>query len=528
MGSNVAGLGDLNGDGVGDYAICATGYDSGGASNVGLLRVISGADASVIHEYIGTVSGGNIGTCVTSVGDVDGDAVPDFAFGSDEGYGHLYLASGATGVFLWTLAGGTSNGDFGESIAALGDVNGDLIPDFAVGDGAYDTTTITGYITDSGAVWVFDGSNGSIIALLWGTIPYDRMGESLAPLGDVNADGITDFLCGSNGYSSPTLSECGLTAVHSGANAAQLFTVTGATSYIYSPSALAGVGDINGDGFADFLVGAQLEEPSGGLDQGSVTLHSGRPADNGLILNKWFGTENLEHLGCAVSSAGDVDEDGVDDFLFGANGSAFGGRAYIYSGGNGERLWISESEGWAHRYGSSVAGIGDINNDGSLEILIGSTRAWNMGPSPGAAYLLSFQNFASVSATSLSAAAGGTVTWSLNFPDDYVHQSNHLRYRTLLSTTAGLSHAYGWQIPLGADSLFASSSSGFYPGVFTNPEGALNTDGDASVSAVLPAGFASRLVGSTFYVSFACYELTDWNALLVHGFSRTLPLTITP
>ncbi len=138
LGNSVAGAGDVNRDGVPDFLIGIPYADAGGGSS-GRARVYSGADGAVLLQVDGTTAGAQLGWCVGSMGDLDGDGIPDFAAGAPnelmpEGRGTVRTYSGADGSTLYRLAGGEGSSDSGWSVAGLLDIDGDGAGEIAVGD----------------------------------------------------------------------------------------------------------------------------------------------------------------------------------------------------------------------------------------------------------------------------------------------------------------------------------------------------------------------------------------------------------
>ena len=170
-----------------------------------------------------------------------------------------------------------------------------------------------------------------------GSSAFDFMGRAVAGAGDVDGDGKADFIVGA----SRELTGAGSVFVYSGATGALLYRKDSSDSLSYFGFSVAGAGDVNGDGKADFLVGAFQADPGGLENAGSVFLYSG--ADGSLLYRKdgaGFGDE----FGISVAGAGDVNGDAKSDFIVGArladpNGVSNAGSAYLFSGATGELLY---------------------------------------------------------------------------------------------------------------------------------------------------------------------------------------------
>jgi hypothetical protein len=219
FGYSVAGGGDVDGDGLDDVLVGAP--HQGGS--LGRVKILSGLTGVTIRTIYAS-SNGLFGRSVASVGDVDGDAVPDIAVGdTSAGAGRISLHSAATGVLLWNFNAVNPVSALGEDVAAVGDIDGDGVPD--VGAWAWSNHALV----LSGA-----SATAALIHLIY--IPGAGGDKyAISGLGDANADGIPDFAARGS--------------VYSGANAGLLSA--------YSPNGyVASVGDLSGDGISDLAVGA--------------------------------------------------------------------------------------------------------------------------------------------------------------------------------------------------------------------------------------------------------------------------------
>jgi hypothetical protein len=300
---------------------------------------------------------------------------------------------------------------FGNSVAVVGDVNGDGVPDLAVGapfqDGDFDIENGFGPPQDVGKVWLISGANLSVIRQL--NDPFFQQavpnkfggffGFSVAGVGDINHDGVPDVLVGVSHHSNFDLDHinAGEAIVFSGANGSVLFTLTDPDEDEGNRMgyAVAGLGDVNGDGVRDLLVGIPKKDSEDGLlkDIGSALIFSGAngslirsldpPAQGGAEANGRFGT--------AVADAGDVNGDGVSDVLIGAPGNS---RAYVFNGATGALIFTltSPASPGADRlpsFGAAVAGGQDVNGDGKPDFLIGAPLQNSLS---GGAYVFNGSN----------------------------------------------------------------------------------------------------------------------------------------
>ena len=260
-----------------------------------------------------------------------------------------------------------------------------------------------------------DGTNGFRLS---GVAAFDRSGRAVSTAGDVNGDGIDDLLIGAYGadpngaYSGASYVVFGGAGVGNGGNVelsaldgTNGFRLSGVAAYDDSSYAVSTAGDVNGDGVDDLLIGAFGAGPNGLFSGASYVVFGGAGVGNGgnLELSALDGTNGFRLLGVAaydysgfaVSTAGDVNGDGIDDLLIGApqadpNGN-FSGASYVVFGGagvgNGGNLELSALDGSNgfrlsgvaayDRSGLAVSTAGDINGDGVDDLLIG---AFGAGP----------------------------------------------------------------------------------------------------------------------------------------------------
>ncbi|MCP4069697.1 MAG: hypothetical protein GY741_15605, partial [Phycisphaeraceae bacterium] len=361
-GFSLAGGGDVNGDGYSDVLVSAPWYDLG-QSDEGVIWLFMGGALGLSYSPIWFAEGNQIeahfGFAVDFAGDVNGDGLDDIIVGapwydtgqSNEGAAFLWLSDsggipyGNPANADWARLGDQMGAMFGLSACGAGDVNGDGYCDIAVGAPYYDN----GH-TDEGAVYAFHGSaSGPSLEHDWfhdtGS-PDSGYGMRLDGAGDVNGDGYSDLIVGASHYDH-YLEEEGLAAIYIGsAEGLQ----TGAPWW-YGESNQEGAqfglsvstaGDVNGDGYSDWIVGAPYYTYSE-TDQGAAFIWFGGPTapspgtpDNADFACSYY--DDYSHAGMSVSTAGDVNGDGYSDIIVGVPDCTAGygtaaGCAYIYFGG---------------------------------------------------------------------------------------------------------------------------------------------------------------------------------------------------
>jgi len=328
---------DLDGDGAPSYVVGAPGYDAPRTPS-GVLE-----DAGRVWRYDrglcaggaardGTVPGGLLGTTVAILGDVDGDGLPELAAGAptvgcdglvDAAAEGVVRVLGDTGGAEVTLCGTTAGERFGAALARAGDVDGDGVEDLAVGAPSYDDGMSPGL----GAVYVFYGGSDLATALpdqLVGPAAGGRFGAAVASAGDVNGDGRDDLIVGA-----PDAGPAGNGAVYvfcwmDGAWASWTASGDGGDAL---GTAVAGAGDLDADGFDDFAAGAPTHDESGTMDMGLVHVWFGGPDLPGgaPVADSTATGAAGDGLGSALAFLADADGDGVDDLAAGAPGCDAGG-----------------------------------------------------------------------------------------------------------------------------------------------------------------------------------------------------------
>lgn len=487
LGYDVAGAGDVNGDGIDDFIIGAPYADTNGNLDAGEAYLVFGTDTGFPEDFdLSTLDGSNgvritsstasptdpgdgdrVGHSVNALGDVNGDGIDDFAIGSftaDDGAttdaGKAWIVFGTDAGLPATLdvnsldgtngffAAGLNDDDYvGRVVTSAGDINGDGIDDIMI---SADRSNPNG--NDSGAIYIIYGTdsgfdvdssgrfdlanlNGSDGTLITGTTAGDRAGRMVDAAGDVNGDGIDDLVIGAYEASPDGNEEAGRTYVvygdTDGLGATLALSSIDGTNGI-SIDGVAGVdpldagsngdqagrgvssaGDINGDGYQDILIGAPNADEAGtNSDSGAAYVVFGGP---GLAANidlstldgtngfKLTGAPAGKELGFDVTDLGDINGDGIDDILIGGKGG--GGvtdSAYVVFGsdaGFAATLDLSALDGsdgfeipqasGGLQIGFAVAGAGDVNDDGINDLIVSDVRANGAaGSRTGEAYVI--------------------------------------------------------------------------------------------------------------------------------------------
>jgi len=301
FGNGVSDAGDTDGDGVHDIVVGAPG--AGFGSYPGGVHIFSGADGSLLLSVPGEAGGDQLGFGVGGVGDVNADGFDDVVagapgFGANVGRG--YVLSGADGAFLHVFDGEGSGDFFGIGAAGARDINGDGIGDLIIGaQGA----------GANGKAYVYSGADGSLLVETFGQAGASVYGQFfVAGVGDVNNDGTRDVYVGD--YSAN--GGAGKAYVHSGVDGSQLHVFPGAGGDGVGPG--RGAGDVDGDGYSDLVVG-HYTHGSGAGNAGRVTIRSGR---TGQTLRTITSTTAGEQLGFDAVGLGDVNADGFIDYLLAA------------------------------------------------------------------------------------------------------------------------------------------------------------------------------------------------------------------
>jgi FG-GAP-like repeat/FG-GAP repeat len=392
LGYAVGTAGDLNGDGFSDVIVGAPyhpeGADSGGKIFV-FLGNETGLAATPYFTSTGSTPYGYRGGSVGTAGDINGDGYADiFAGARNEGTGgYVYLFTGsANGIDPAAVLAGTQPGcGFGCAGATAGDINGDGFSDLLAG--AYYWNSPESY---EGAAFLFYGG-GDPPALTPSWFSEGNQASSIygkpAAAGDVNGDGFSDFLVSAMAFDGDVTLE-GKAELYlgssSGSETEPSWVTWGGQYASWYGSGIGGAGDVNGDGYSDIIVGSQgldIDE----TDEGMAYVYHGSPSGPSATPD-WTAAGDQIHtfFGTSTTTAGDVNGDGFADVIIGAQGYDNGenneGAAYLYLGSEAgleeNPAWQVEGNQAEAFMGFSVSSAGDVNGDGYSDVIVG-THQWD-------------------------------------------------------------------------------------------------------------------------------------------------------
>ena len=431
----VSDTGDVNGDGYDDIVIGAP-LNSRAHGTAGQIYVFFGkpsgfkmdmdcvnADAS----FVGETSGDWAGSAVAIAGDVNGDGYDDIVIGArynSEAHasysGQVYLVLGkssgwASGTDLSAASasfwGEEAWDEAGFSVAGAGDVNNDGYDDFIIGAPRNSETASSAgqvyLIHGKASGWSMDSDLSGASASFRGEAASDNAGWCIAGAGDVNRDGFDDILIGApqnseahfwySGQAYLVLGKASGWGMDTGLGGSSA-TFWGENGWDFAGYSVAGAGDVNGDGYDDMIIGAYQNNEAHGT-AGQTYLVLGKPTgwaantDLSAASASFWGENGNDYSGMNVAGAGDVNNDGYDDFLISSpyNDAAHTDAGQVY-------LILGKATGWAMdrdlstaegsflgenandnigygNYGVQIGGGGDVNGDGYADILIGAM--WN-------------------------------------------------------------------------------------------------------------------------------------------------------
>lgn len=376
IGWSVAGAGDVNGDGCDDFLIGAA-YSSDAAYESGTVYLFYGdsaltsADVSTADvKYVGVAANDYAGYSVAGAGDVNGDGYDDILIGAPgrtawtgASAGAAYLIYGGASLGSMALSGadvrihGEAAGDqAGFDVAGAGDFNGDGYADILVSAPGEDSAA-----AGAGATYLIRGQSAALPRVSFlsganskftGEKANDYAGYSIASAGDMNGDGHDDIMIGAPYNDGATMSESLRGAVYFVEGSTRALPAVNdlsvaASGQIYGHRGLenlgksvSGAGDVNGDGYADVIIGAFGNSDYAASSGAAYVQYGRRIFPRAMMSNltdiQFVGGRRYDYAGTSVAGGGDYDGDGLSDFLIGTvgrdDGGSGSGAVYVMSG----------------------------------------------------------------------------------------------------------------------------------------------------------------------------------------------------
>ncbi len=356
-------------------------------------------EVEVLVTHLAEAPGDNFGFVAETIGDLNDDGAAEYIIGAilnTEGgplAGKAYVYSGADGALLATHVG-NSQERLGFGVSGGGDVNDDGVPDYLIG--------APGIGSNPARVLVVSGDDHSVIRELTDA-PVTFFGFDVGFVGDVNNDDYDDFVVGAPLAGANQVGRVDLISGHDGST---LWSRSGVTASNNLGTAVTGLDDLNKDGVPDVGVGAS----GGGTPVGGNPF----PPGEAFVLNGADGTIlrtlSPEDTGGSfglffIHDAGDVNDDGVGDVYVGDFSDTIGGRGYVFSGKKDKRLLVVDAENPTDGLGIG-RGAGDINDDDHDDVLIGAFTNSDGAPQGGKCSVVSGRTGATLRTFTLTVPNG--------------------------------------------------------------------------------------------------------------------------
>lgn len=354
------GLGDVDGDGVTDVAVAATENPPYGDGS-GKLYVYSGKSGKLLWKAHGGKDA-RLGIGLEAAGDVDGDGVPDVVAGAP-GEDAVYVYSGKDGKQLHRIAGLAQDHDLGTAVSGIGDFDYDGVPDIAAGAPGSE-----GYGKGNGAgrVYVYSGKTGKALLVLDGEHAGDSFGSTV---GGGSGRLIVGAAAGGKLQHGRVYVYDRLATTPAFVEDADSTGV--ALGYMF----VSVLGDLDGDGTPD-IYASDFSNTAKGRATGRAYVYSGK---DGRLLRSFTGDAPGSGFGIGAARTGDVDHDGHADLVVGSwqyPGAAWsGGRVQVFSGKDGKSLQDIVGAVPGETLGFDAVGVGDVDGDGIADYLV--TSAWS-------------------------------------------------------------------------------------------------------------------------------------------------------
>jgi len=434
----------------------------------------------------------------------------------------------------WSAFGNRGQARFGCSVSSAGDVNNDGYSDVIIG--AWDYWSGVNY----SAAFVFHGSATGLSTIAdwstFGSVAGNRLGYSVSSAGDVNGDGYSDVIIGVPSYSNGENYEGAALVFHgngtsSGLSSTADWVVESNQAGADFGRSVSSAGDVNGDGYSDVIVGADLYD--NGLNaEGMAFVYHGSGSGLPSTANWTFESDQYQaRFGYSVSNAGDINGDGYSDIIVGAYACNFNGnnagRAYLFIGSSlglsATADWIKEGSAASTYFGNSVSTAGDVNGDGYSDVIVGAEGFENGQYNEGKAYVYhgslnglsdtanwSFESNQAYANFGSSVSIAGDVNGD-GFSDVIVGaqyydngENDEGRAFVYFGSSSGLSPAPNW--------LAESNQAGAFYGNSVSTAGDVNGD-----------GFSDVIVGAANYDNS---YINEGGAFVYHGFAGGVYSTI--
>ncbi|MEZ5987610.1 MAG: integrin alpha [Planctomycetota bacterium] len=483
-GTGILVMGDLDKDGVDDYAVGGPGTLSS-PNRAGTVELRSGATGKILRKWDGDVLQRYFGWALGRIADLDKDGLPDLIVGtyyypytSSTPPGEVQVFSTGTGKELLQFSPPLGHQYLGKSVAGIGDLNADGVPDILA-------SSQTGSSKSTGQVLALSGKDGTVIHSFTGTNEDTNFGQVICVLPDLDNDGVEDIAIGIEQTSNPLRSRVN---VFSGKKGSWLFDC-GPLGNAGLVSTLISIPDMDNDKQPDLVVGISLVSNTGFSRYGDVEVWS-----TGTKKLLWrMRTPNASYVittfGESVDWTPDRDGDGLPEILVGDAWFRSQGGVHVF-GSKTRSLLQSITPPWSAASlcaaGERIAMIGDVDGNGSLEFIACCHRPdTTTSHQPGVLTCSLDPIDLSVEEEEVSLFQGGK-------QQIFVHAGPQRAGSLvlMLGTASGTNPG----IPVGSETLFLNADSYFSftlaapLAVLWNNLSILDANGDGSVGFVLPTG----------------------------------------